>query len=110
MAKGVINSISKIPPQLIWILAALGIAALLSSEDLQKKGQNLIKKMNELIADAITRIKEFIVTILEYLNKFIDLIEPISDPTFQFLGFLMVHFMDMQKELSSLDQKDFNVR
>jgi len=104
VANGVINSISKIPPQLLWIMAGLGIVAALSSEDFRKKGQDFLEKIDETISTAIVRIKELITSILEYLNKFIDVVEPVASPTFEFLGFLMVHFIDMQKELDNFKQ------
>ncbi len=105
LANGVIKAISKIPPELLIILSALGLIALISSDELQKKGKDLALWIKEKIQAAIASLKELIGTIGDLLSSFIEFIGPVAIPTIEFLGYLMAQYTEMEKELEQLEFK-----
>lgn len=79
------------------------MAIFLSSDDYQKKSKAFIQKMKNLFSKAIDRIRAIVRMIVNYIKKLLEIIEPATTPLLEFLGFLLIQFYDMEKELSKLE-------
>ncbi|MEP0367341.1 MAG: PIN domain-containing protein [Cyclobacteriaceae bacterium] len=103
VATGAIKAISQIPPQFLILISVLGLAIFLTNDDYQEKGKEFIQKMKALISQVIDQIKAIIKKLVNSLEKLLEVMEPATTPLLEFLGFLLVQFYDMEKELSRLE-------
>lgn len=103
LMKGTIMAISKVPPELLIVLSALGLLALISSDDLQQKGKDISLWIREKTQTTVTRLKKLIRSIGELISSLLELVGQVAIPTIECLGYLMAQYKEMERELEQLE-------
>ncbi|MEO9475609.1 MAG: PIN domain-containing protein [Cyclobacteriaceae bacterium] len=102
-ASATIDTLSQIPAWVWIVLGSIGISIVAINDTARAKGIELVNNIKDQVLAFIEKLKNFILSLADHIEAFINMIEPHATPTLEFLAFLASQFLTMHKELSELE-------
>ncbi|MCF8336450.1 MAG: hypothetical protein K9I74_00555 [Bacteroidales bacterium] len=103
LIQGSYEMLKKLPSWLIISVLAIGTGAIIFSEDVRARGNELIKKIRGSAQIILQEVKIFILEIIKYLQEFWELFKPTGITGLEFFGYLVMEYRLLKKQVEDLD-------